>query len=61
MRNKKQETCLSNAQNELHKISQMAEQLKTKTEFSEELASINNLQQIIQKADKQIQNAKEIG
>lgn len=58
MQNKQQENCLNNAQNELQKVRQLAEQLKNKTEFSAELANINNLQQTVQRAEQEIQNAK---
>jgi|GEM_PF-6601411 len=53
-----QETNLNNAQNELKKIQQMAQQFKAKAEFAKEFGNLDNLQKMAQNAEQQIQNAK---
>ena len=53
-----QENNLNNAQNELKKIQQMAQQFKGKAEFAKEFGNLDKLQQMAQNAEQQIQNAK---
>ncbi len=58
MKNQQQERNLNNAENSLNQINQVADQLRSKVEFSQELGNIEKIKQMVQDAEQEVKNAK---